>query len=323
AQVMAAGLPVVTMAAELQVTTGSYFVDQGLITEAEGDQPGCLAALHEEAVAMGFAPLVYGNIKGFLNNNPTPEEMAYWSRKQGISLSQVTAATDGTKVQFEQTLVANGLGATIVQPGLSYTTAETLPQAADQLAALAEALGQPISDCVLSPQSPVVKFPHGVFITAIHDACHHDALRYYKLGDGPYYTLLRPYYLPHLEIVKTIRRVLQGGGALLTNSAMPRISVAAIAKRDLPPGEVIPYGAGSFAVRGSAVRLADYPDHLPIGLLQHAVIRHAVAAEQMLTFADVDVPDSLALHIWQTILERVTESCSRSNCGVDSKLSLK
>ena len=43
-----AGRPVVTMDSELQVTTGSYFVGQGYITEADGDQPGCLARLHEE-----------------------------------------------------------------------------------------------------------------------------------------------------------------------------------------------------------------------------------------------------------------------------------
>ena len=55
-QVIKAGLPVVTMDAELQVTTGSYFAKKGFITEAEGDQPGCLAALDEEARQMGFLP---------------------------------------------------------------------------------------------------------------------------------------------------------------------------------------------------------------------------------------------------------------------------
>ncbi len=65
ARVMAAGLPIVTMNTELQVTTGSYFARRGLISEAEGDQPGSLAALHEDVVQMGFQPLVYGNMKGF------------------------------------------------------------------------------------------------------------------------------------------------------------------------------------------------------------------------------------------------------------------
>src|SRR5690606_28580474 len=83
-----AGLPVVTVNAELQVTTGSYLAAKGFITEAEGDQPGSLAALREEALQMGFKPLVYGNMKGYLNHNPLPEDMVYWARRQGISVDQ-------------------------------------------------------------------------------------------------------------------------------------------------------------------------------------------------------------------------------------------
>src|SRR3989344_8981744 len=60
-----AGLKVVTVNAELQVTTGSYLAGKGFLTEAEGDQPGSLAALREDALQMGFQPLVYGNMKGY------------------------------------------------------------------------------------------------------------------------------------------------------------------------------------------------------------------------------------------------------------------
>ena len=99
------GVPVVTMNTEFHITTGSAFVGRGLVTEAAGDQPGCLAVLHEEAMAMGFRPIGYGNMKGFLNLDPTPDDMRYWGAKQGISLSMVTSFTDGTKVQAEQILV--------------------------------------------------------------------------------------------------------------------------------------------------------------------------------------------------------------------------
>src|SRR5690606_4099180 len=101
-------LPVVTMDADTQVVSGSWLSRRGTITEANGDQPGCLAALNNEIVQMGFKPLVYGNIKGYLNQNPSLEDMLYWSKKQGYSLSSVTSFTDGTKLQIEQCLVANG-----------------------------------------------------------------------------------------------------------------------------------------------------------------------------------------------------------------------
>ena len=105
------------MDAELQITSGTYLSTLGVLTEAEGDQPGALAALHREALAMGFRPLVYGNLKGYLNHQPKLEDMQYWAQFQGISLDQVTAFTDGTKLQIEQVLVANGLGATIACRG--------------------------------------------------------------------------------------------------------------------------------------------------------------------------------------------------------------
>ena len=49
-----AELPVVTMNSEFQVTTGSFFAGRGYLTEAEGDQPGSLAALRENVLSMGF-----------------------------------------------------------------------------------------------------------------------------------------------------------------------------------------------------------------------------------------------------------------------------
>ncbi|HET6521224.1 MAG TPA: hypothetical protein VFG47_15590, partial [Geminicoccaceae bacterium] len=82
-RVLDAGRPVVTLNAEFHVTVGSYFVERGApLSEAEGDQPGCLAALHEDAVAMGFEPVAYVNMKAFLNRTPSVEDMTFWAKKQ-------------------------------------------------------------------------------------------------------------------------------------------------------------------------------------------------------------------------------------------------
>ena len=286
-------IPVVTMNTELQVTTGSYFARRGYITEAEGDQPGCLAALHENAIAMGFTPLVYGNIKGFLNKDPKEKEMKYWSKRNGISLEMVTSFTDGTKVQYEQALVANGLGAGIVQQGLLGYESDDVKEGGDRLALESERMGKPISDYLLAP-----KAPPGVFLTATHHENQKGALRYFKMGEGPYYTLVQPFHLCHLEIMKTIRRVLDGREVLLNNSERPTASVAAIAKRDLQPGQTIAKGIGSFEVRGEAITIDQHADHVPIGLLSNATLVRPIKAGQVLTMADVELPQSLAKKAW-------------------------
>ncbi|WP_372638286.1 NAD(P)-dependent oxidoreductase [Cohnella sp.] len=301
-----ASLPVVTMNSELQVTTGSYFARRGFITEAEGDQPGCLAALHENVLQMGFKPLVYGNVKGFLKLDPQPDEMEYWSNRNGTSLEMTTSFTDGTKVQIEQVFVANGLGAGIAADGLLGPLSEDAHSGGVHLAERAKEAGCAISDYILSP-----KTPPGVFITAEIDSRHKDALRYYKMGEGPYYTMLVNYHLCHLEILKTIRRVFSGGGVLLNNGTHPRISAAAVAKRDLYPGHAIRRGIGSFDVRGIAVEIAAHSEHVPIGLLSDAVVVRPVREGQMLTFADVELPNSLALRAWLEIKEEALYAPSR------------
>ena len=282
---VSAGRPVVTMDCEFHVTSGSFFCDQSLLTEAEGDQPGCLAALHEEVVSMGFHPLVYGNIKGFLNHDPTPEEMHYWGKRFGISLNQVTGFTDGTKIQIEQALVANGLGAELLQ-------AELGQRAREKKAA--------ITEYVLNSQ-----LPGGVFIVADHPTEPPEVLSYLKMGNGPYYTFLRPYHLCHLEVPKTIHRVLGGQGPLLNNSILPRVNVFAIAKKDLAAGSQIPIGIGGFDVRGEAMYIADEPQAVPIGLISNTRVVRNISKGEIIKWEQVEVPDSLAMQAWQEIRRRV------------------
>ncbi len=291
-----AGLPVVTINAELQVTTGSYLAGKGFITEAEGDQPGSLAALHEEAVMMGFKPLVYGNMKGYLNHDPSPEDMAYWAKRQGISVDQTTSFTDGTKVQIEQVVVGNGLGATITRQGLEGLASTNLNETGNLLGLMAERVGQPLVDYVIPAGYPA----GGVFLVCQHDENQQAALEYFKLGPGPFYTLVRPFHLCSLEVGKTVRRVLNGGGVLLNNSTTPTLGVGAIAKRAMRAGELIERGIGGFQFRGEAVRLDDEPDHVPIGLLRKTALKRAVEPGQLITFDDVDILPSRALDIVMT-----------------------
>jgi len=297
-KIMQANIPIVTMNTEFNVTVGSYFVDKCFITEGEGDQPGSLAALNEEAEIMGFSPLVFGNIKGFLNNNPTREDMEYWAKKSNLSLSMVTSFTDGTKVQMEQAFVANGLGATILKQGLSGTEDTDIKKSAIALAEQAKKIKSPISDYVLSSKGPA-----GVFITATHDENQKDALRYYKMGEGPFYTLVKEYHLPHLELYKTIVRVLNGGDVLLNNGKNPSISVASIAKKDLKAGNRIDKAIGSFDIRGEAVKIDENLKHIPIGLLNNAVFKRDILKDEIVQFDDIEIEDNQAIDIWYKILQ--------------------
>ena len=300
--VLKAGIPVVTMNPELQITSGTMLAKMGTFIEAEGDQPGTLAALDIEMKNMGFKPIVYGNIKRFQNLKPTPEDMRYWAKKQGISFTQVTAFTDGSKLQVEQALVANGLGATIVKQGLTGISCKDHEDGAHRLGEIAKTKDKPISDYVLCPTAPA-----GVFIVAKHDKEQASRLEYLKLGPGPLYVIVKPYHLCHLEIAKTIIKVLNGeNNYSFNNGPHPTIQVAAIAKRKIEPGETIERGLGSFTVRGEAVKIADKPNSVPLTLIHQVEFVKPVKENQLITFNDVNLPKTRALELWLKTLKSVT-----------------
>lgn len=300
--VVAARLPIVTMDSELQVTTGSWFARRGYVTEADGDQPGCLARLGQEALGMGFRPLAYLNLKGFLEPNPTLEEMVRRSERQGLRLEQVVSFTDGTKLQAEQVLVANGLGAELAREGLVGPTVGS-PQEATGLIEEARRVGRPISDFLLWKGGPP-----GVLVLAEHPESaelpgYLPFARLFVGTDRPPFSLLRPHHLIYLEVPRTLRDVRDGLPPLLNNSAKPRHGLGAVTKRALPAGTVIERGIGSFDVRGVAMRLSDRPDHVPAALLTGARLLHEVPPEHVLRWTDVEVPPSSAVRLYREIVD--------------------
>lgn len=291
------GKKVVTMNSEFHVTAGSYFVKRGhYITEADGDQPGCLARLKLDLEGMGFEPIAYVNLKGYLDPNPPLERMKYYAEKQQLSLHQNISFTDGTKLQVEQALVANGLGAAIVKNGMMGSTVDTLSDL-DYMVSASKKVGQPISEYVLCEGSPP-----GVLIVAKNSEA--DRLPGYlpfkrlRTSGDRAYVLLRPYHLVFLEALNTLRKIVQGEPVLLNNSAAPTVTVGAVTKRKMTAGEIIELGAGGFDTRGMAVNIKENKDVAPICLLVNTRVKKNLEPEQLIRFEDVEVAPSNALQFY-------------------------
>lgn len=139
-------------------------------------------------------------------------------------------------------------------------------------------------------------------VTACADASEYDSLRYYKMGEGPFYVFERPYHLCALEISKTIREALRGASQLLNNGSQPTVSIAAISKRDLVPGQRIRRGMGGFDLRGEALVARSCPGHLPLGIIFDAVVTRHIPAGSILHWEDVELPDSLAMRLTRELL---------------------
>jgi predicted homoserine dehydrogenase-like protein len=252
--------------------------------------------------------------------------MEEWGALQGISVEQVTSFTDGTKVHIEQVVVANGLDADLAPGGMvgGDTVHDGFREGAYALAEIAEGAGIVMSDFLVASNTPSPGRDRprpGVFIVAtMPDARQRPSLKYYKLGDGPYYIFERPFHLCHFEISKTVRAVVDGDEPLLNNGANPRYGVAAVAKRDLIAGEAIERGVGGFSVRGEGVAIADDPDHVPIGLLTGATLRREVRAGETLRLADVELPESEALEAWLGTLKASLDGPAPRRSSPECKL---
>lgn len=295
-QALTAHKPVVTIDSEFHVTIGSALVGRGYLTEGEGDQPGCLAALLGDARAMGFSPLVLGNQKRYLDLDPPLEAMRTWSAQKGVSVHETISFTDGTKIAFEQALVANGLDARIAPGGMLGVRARDRDTGARAIAQHAFALGATLSDYILSPD-----LTPGVFVAGTHVRSQVEYLRYLGLGDGPFYVVGRDFHLCHLEAIKTVLAATRGRPVLLNNTSNPRYNVGAVAKHDLPAGHLITRGIGSLDLRGEIFDIRAQPNSIPLGLLDGSRLKASVTKGQMLLQDDIDIKNSRAYELWTSL----------------------
>ncbi|MDP8930971.1 MAG: NAD(P)-dependent oxidoreductase, partial [Actinomycetota bacterium] len=111
---------VVLMNAELDGTVGPILkakADEAgvILTACDGDQPGVQANLYRFVRGIGLTPLLCGNVKGLQDPYRTPTTQAGFARRWGQNPAMVTSFADGTKISFEQAIVANATGMTVAR----------------------------------------------------------------------------------------------------------------------------------------------------------------------------------------------------------------
>jgi predicted homoserine dehydrogenase-like protein len=288
------GKHVVLMNAELDGTVGpilkSHADSAGVIlTACDGDQPGVQMNLWRFVRSIGLTPLLCGNIKGLQDPYRTPTTQKAFAEKWGQQPHMVTSFADGTKISFEQAIVANGTGMTVARRGMyGYDWDGHVDQATrlfdvDEL----RELGGIVDYLVGAKPGP------GVFVYATHDdPKQRHYLNLYKLGEGPLYSFYVPYHLCHFEAPLSAARAVLLGDPVLQPAGGPRVEVVASAKRDLKRGESVD-GLGGYMTYGQAERaeVARRGELLPIGVAEGCRLKRDVPKDAVLTYGDVELPD--------------------------------
>ena len=287
------GKHVILMNAELDATLGPildvYAKRAGVMVSAcDGDEPGLQMNLVRWVQGIGLTPRVIGNVKGLQDPYRNPETQRAFAEKWHQNPAMVTSFADGSKISFEQTIVANATGFKVRERGMSRGvkfegSPLELPSLYD-LDEIREVGG--IIDYTVGPSS--VK----VFVLAEHpDPKQQHYLSLYKMGDGPLYPFWIPYHLPHFEAPSAIARVALLGDHVARPLGGPSVEVCAVAKRDVTAGEVLD-DYGMFMTYGEAVNAEEMCERrlLPEGLVEGCTLLRDVAKDEVLTYDDVELP---------------------------------
>jgi predicted homoserine dehydrogenase-like protein len=290
------GKHIVQMNAELDGTVGpilnEYAKKAGVVyTFADGDQPGVEMNLYRFVKSIGVKPVLCGNIKGLHDpyRNPTTQEG--FAKRWGQNPSMVTSFADGTKISFEQAIVANGTGMRVSRRGMHGPTVApgtSLKEIANSLYPLEELINGPgIVDYVVGAEPGP-----GVFVLGTHDNPRQQHyLNLYKLGEGPLYLFYTPYHLCHFEAPLTVARAVLFNDATLAPLGGPLVEVVATAKIDLKEGDVID-GLGEYMTYGLCENapVVKAENLLPIGIAEGCKLKRNIAKDTVLTYEDVIVP---------------------------------
>jgi predicted homoserine dehydrogenase-like protein len=287
------GKHLVLMNAELDGTVGpilKVYADRAgvIYSGSDGDQPGVQMNLVRQVRSLGLTPLVCGNIKGLQDRYRNPTTQRAFAERWGQSPHMVTSFADGTKISFEQAIVANATGMTVAQRGMVGADFRGHVDEATELYDLdaLRALGGVVDYLVGTNPAP------GVFVFASHDdPKQRHYLNLYKLGEGPLYSFYTPYHLCHFEAPLSLARAALFGDAALAPIGAPTVEVITLAKRDLKAGDPID-GLGGYDSYGECERadVVAAEGLLPMGVAEGCRLLHDVPKDRVLTYADVRLP---------------------------------
>jgi predicted homoserine dehydrogenase-like protein len=287
------GKHVVLLNAEIDATIGPilqvYAAQHNVVLSAcEGDEPGVQINLFRWVRGLGLTPRVIGNVKGLQDPYRTPETQKGFAEKWGQNPAMVTSFADGSKISFEQAIVANATGFVVKSRGMS----RGLEYRGDVMT-----IGSLYDIDEVRRLGGIVDYVVGTPLTKVYVLAEHTDpkqqhyLNLYKMGPGPLYSFFIPYHLVHFEVPNAIARAVLFSDSVAKPLAGPVVEVCAVAKRNLKAGETLD-DYGEFMTYGEAVNTEDMRSerYLPEGLVEGCTLVRDVAKDSVIKYDDVALP---------------------------------
>lgn len=295
-----AGKHIILNNAELDATIGpilKVYADRNevIISGIDGDEPGVAVNLIRHVKAIGFTPVLAGNLKGFYDPYRTPETQEEFAIQHGQNPAKVTSFVDGTKLSMESAVLANATGFRVWRRGMFGPRCSHVKEALTVFP-LGKFLNGGVVDFIIGGEPG-----NGVFVVAHNEnPINREYLKYFKMGDGPFYLFYSPFHLPSFDLPLTVARSVLFRDATVSPLGGPKCEVIAFAKKELLAGEVLD-GIGGFTCYGliENYEVCRKDELLPIGLSGGCKMKRRVPADTPIQLADVDTPQGrLCDRLW-------------------------
>lgn len=300
---------VVMMNSEADLVFGPHlaslaFKEDVVYTSADGDQHTVMKRLINEIEFWGFRTVMAGNMKGFLNRYVTPDSIAPEADKRFMDHQMCSSYSDGTKMNIENALLANAIGARVTIPGMLGPKVRDIYDAFEffDLDSMWD-VNTPLVDYTLGSYPP-----GGVFVIGFNDQPHQvETLSWYppRLGKAPFYLFHRPYHLGHIEAMACIAEAFLDHWPVLSPKYGFMTNVYAYAKRDLHQGEILD-GIGGFCAYGLIENVDQYSLNpgLPICLADHVTLRRDIPRDEKILMTDVVIDSNdIRFRVFQSQLD--------------------
>ncbi len=292
---MERGKHLVMMNVEADITIGSFLKSKAeeygvVYSLGAGDEPSSCMELIEFVTAMGHKVVCAGKGKNNpLNIDATPDAYQAEADERNMNSRMLVEFVDGSKTMVEMAAIANATGLIPDVAGMDGPAvgpkelASTLIPKKD---------GGVLSDIGRVDFSVGKGVAPGVFVVV--EAQHPriwERMKDLKMGDGPYFSFLRPYHLTSLEVPLTCAKAVLHGKADMVPLDKPFAEVGALAKKNLAVGEQLDQ-IGEYCYRAWVMEAVEAKTvgAIPCGLLAGAAVTKQIRKGELITYENTTPP---------------------------------
>jgi predicted homoserine dehydrogenase-like protein len=286
---------IVMMNVETDVTIGPllrWYAEKKskLYTLAAGDEPPACKEIYDFAKALGFTIVAVGKGKNNpldIHSSPKDREIQEEAAIRGFTPNRLVEFIDGTKTMIEMAAVSNATGLLPDRRGMHGPDVDR-----DHIhdifklkkdGGILSRLG--VVDYCVGNVAP------GVFVVVKTEHPRlREAMSQRSMGNGPYYTLIRPYHLCSIEVPLSCAQLEIQQKTTMVPLDRLFSEVIAVAKKDILPGELLDkIGGESCYGFIDTYENANKEKLLPIGLAEGARLKKKISIDEPIKISDIEL----------------------------------